>query len=201
MIAGLWAGDGQSRRAVVGNWLELPLGPASIGAVIGDGSLSAVGMRVSRIALLREIARVLKPGARAAVRLFACPAVPETLECIVAEARSGVIENFHVLKWRVAMACATREPDWSIAVRKIRDAINDAFPDRDHLVELTGWDVETIDAIDAYRDSAMFYCFPTAADLVTEAEPFFKEVQLRPSGEYPLAQACPLLVLSGPVGT
>ena len=73
MISGIWPGDTATRKAVAGNWLDMPVAGASIDAVIGDGCLSALGLSVARRALFAEIARVLGANGYAGLRLYASP--------------------------------------------------------------------------------------------------------------------------------
>ena len=198
MIAGIWPGDTASRKAVNGNWLELPLGDESAGAVIGDGCLSALGSSVARQTLLAEIARVLQPGARAALRAYASPEVPDDPQDVRALALSGSIATFHELKWRIAMACAGSDPDRAIPVRAILDAFDAMFADRDVLAATTGWAMPVIGTIDVYANSQTVYSFAPAATLVEEARRFFDSVRLASTGTYGLAERCPLLVLESP---
>ena len=198
MISGVWAGDNASRRAMAGNWLDLPVAGASIEAVIGDGCLSAVASQAARNRLHGEIARVLKPGGRAAIRVFAAPETTEDLASIEAQVLAGAIENFHALKWRIAMACTTGGPDFAIQVRMIRDTFDGLFPDRETLAARTGWSIASINTIDVYAGSDVSYSFATLAVLVDEASGWFGDVRVVPSGSYPLAERCPLLVLGSP---
>lgn len=198
MISGVWAGDNASRRAVTANWLDLPVGSASADAVIGDGCLSAVASKMARNTLLGEIARVLKPSRRAAIRVFASPETTEDLPGIEAQGLAGGIGNFHALKWRIAMACTTGGCDYAINVRTIRDTFDGLFPDREALAARTGWSIASINTIDVYAGSDTSYSFATLAMLVDEARDWFGEVRVVPSGSYPLAERCPLLVLASP---
>lgn len=198
MISGVWAGDNASRRAVAGNWLDLPVGGASADAVIGDGCLSAVDSKMARDTLLGEIARVLKPGRRAAIRVFAGPETTEDLPGIEAQVLAGGIENFHALKWRIAMACTSGGCDCAIEVRTIRDTFDRLFPDREALAARTGWSIASINTIDVYAGSETSYSFAKLAILVDEANVWFDDVRIVPSGSYPLAERCPLLVLGSP---
>ncbi|MGX5849693.1 class I SAM-dependent methyltransferase [Mesorhizobium sp. PL10] len=200
MISGVWAGDNVSHRAMAGNWLDLPVAGASTEAVIGDGCLSAVASKAARNRLHGEIARVLKPGGRAAIRVFAAPETPEELASIEAQVLTGAMGNFHALKWRIAMACTTAGPDFAIKVRAIRDTFDGLFPDREALAARTGWSMASINTIDVYAGSDISYSFATLATLVDEASAWFGEVRVVPSGAYPLAERCPLLVLRSPRG-
>ena len=198
MISGVWAGDNVSRSAMAGNWLDLPVAGASTEAVIGDGCLSAVASKAARNRLHGEIARVLRPGGRAAIRVFAAPETTEDLASIEAQVLAGAIENFHALKWRIAMACTTGGPDFAIQVRMIRDTFDGLFPDREALAARTGWSIASINTIDVYAGSDVSYSFATLAVLVDEASGWFGDVRVVPSGSYPLAERCPLLVLGSP---
>ncbi|MER8651237.1 methyltransferase domain-containing protein [Mesorhizobium sp. M0586] len=198
MISGIWPGDTASRKAVIGNWLELPLGDESAGAVIGDGCLSALDSSVARQALLAEIARVLKSDGRAALRAYASPQVPDDLQEVRALTLSGGVATFHELKWRIAMACAGGDPDRAIPVRAILDAFDALFADREALAATTGWEMPVIGTIDVYANSQTVYSFAPAATLVEEASRFFGRVRLAPTGGYGLAERCPLLVLESP---
>jgi SAM-dependent methyltransferase len=198
MISGIWPGDTASRKAVLGNWLDLPLASESAGAVIGDGCLSALDSSAARQALFAEIARVLKPGARAALRAYASPEIPDDLQTVRALTVSGMVATFHELKWRIAMSCAGDDPDRSIPVRAILDAFNALFADRHDLASKTGWDMAVIGTIDVYAHSQTVYSFAPAATLVAEAGRFFNSVRIAPTGAYGLAERCPLVVLGSP---
>ncbi|TPK74820.1 class I SAM-dependent methyltransferase [Mesorhizobium sp. B2-4-15] len=194
MISGVWAGDNASRKAMAGNWLDLPVERASFDAVIGDGCLSAVDSKAARGLLFAEIARVLKPGRRAAIRVFARPETADDLRGVHALVLAGGVENFHALKWRIAMACTTHDCDNTVDVQAIRTAFDRLFPDREALAAQTGWSMASINTIDVYAGSETRYSFATLAMLVDEASGWFYEVRVVPSGSYPLAERCPLLV-------
>lgn len=194
MISGVWAGDNALRRAIAGNWLDLPVDRASIDAIIGDGCLSAVDSKADRNALFGEIARVLKPGMHAAIRVFARPETSDDLRSIEALVLAGGVENFHALKWRIAMACTTDDCDCAIKVRTIRDTFDSLFPNREALAARTGWSMVSINTIDVYAGSDISYSFATLAMLIDEASNWFGDVRVVPSGSYPLAERCPLLV-------
>lgn len=195
MISALWKASTPYREAVVGSWFDLPLASGSVDAVIGDGSLNAVGTSAERLSMLREMARVLRPEGRAAIRVFAGPGQREGIAAIEDDARARRIDGFHAFKWRIAMTLAGPEPDFSVRVSEIRDVIDEMFPDRAELSAATGWSLEEIGTIDAYVNSDTTYSFATAARLVEEAEILFEEVQLVPSGSYSLAERCPILVM------
>lgn len=198
MISGLWPGDTATRKAVAGNWLDMPVAGTSIDAVIGDGCLSALGLSVARRALFAEIARVLRPSGRAGFRLYASPETPDDPQAVRALALSGGVSTFHALKWLVAMTATGVAPDYGIPVQAILERFDELFPDRDELCARTGWDMPVIGTIDVYRNSPAIYSFAPVATLVHEAEAFFGDIRIVATGTYGLAERCPLLVLRSP---
>lgn len=198
MIAGIWPGDTQSRKAVTGDWLDLPVPGASVDAVIGDGCVSALGLSVARQALFSGIARVLKPDGRSGLRLYASPETPDDPQDLRALVLAGGVSTFHELKWRVAMTVTGNAPDHAVPVKIIAERFDALFPDREQLSALTGWALPTIGTIDVYTNSPAIYSFAPAATLVREAKAFFGNVRIAATGSYGLAERCPLLVLRSP---
>lgn len=198
MISGIWPGDTASRTAVAGNWFDLPLANESADAVIGDGCLSALDSSAARLALLAEIARVLKPGARAALRVYARPDMADDPQAVRRLALSGGVATFHELKWRIAMSWAAGEPDHAIAVRAILDAFDALFPDRAELASATGWEIPVIGTIDVYANSQTVYSFAPMARLIEETSRLFDDVGIASSGTYGLAERCPLVMIGSP---
>jgi SAM-dependent methyltransferase len=198
MISSIWPGDTACRKATIGNWLDLPVAAESVEAVIGDGCLSALDSSVARLALFAEIARVLKPGGRAGLRIFASPQTPDNPQAVRALTLSGGVASFHELKWRIAMSCTGSDPDRTVEVRAILDAFNALFADREALAAKTGWTLPVIGTIDVYATSRASYSFATAAVLVDEALSRFDRVRLAATGTYGMAERFPLLVLGSP---
>lgn len=200
MIAMVWPGDTASRRAIRGSWFDMPFEDATVGLVAGDGCVSVLDTPATRARFFAEVARVLRPGGRAALRAFASPEAPEPLDAVRVRALGGGVSSFHELKWRVAMARAAGHCGRTIAVRSIREAFEATFPDREELCDATGWDLATVGTIDAYAESPAIYSFPTAQAFAAEARRFFDDVRVLSSGNYPFAEQCPMLVLTGPSG-
>ncbi len=198
MIKARWPGDTPTRRAIEADWRALPIADSSAGRVAGDGSLSSVASQADRLKVLSEIARVLNPAGRAAVRLFAGTDEPEDLGIIHEDAMAGAIGSFHALKWRLAMAHVSRDDNRRIPVVRIRDAFDDLFPDRLQLSAAAGGHPQVIDTIDAYAGSDVSYSFPSRAMMHNEAARHFAAVSFVETGFYPLGERCPLLVLGEP---
>ncbi|AZO47678.1 MAG: class I SAM-dependent methyltransferase [Mesorhizobium sp.] len=198
MIAGIWPGDTDMRKAVRGDWFDLPFPGASIDALIGDGCLSAIGDAEARRALFSAIASVLKADGRAGIRLYASPETPDDPKDVRALALGGGVSTFHELKWRVAMTAISGVPDYIIPVTRIFEQFEAIFPDRVELSARTGWDLPVIGTIDVYRNSSAIYSFAPADAVIGEAHAFFDNVGVVPTGTYGLAERCPLLALRSP---
>ena len=194
MLSDVWIGDHPARRAVRGDWTRLPFEDSSFTAVIGDGSLnSAPGLEPD---MLREIARALADGGRAVFRAFCSPDQPETLSTVRQDVVSRWEGNFHALKWRIAMALAASDANRTVAVRTILAAFDDLFPDRPELALKTGWSLDSITTIDAYAGAAHSLSFPTLAELLDTAAPYFAQARVLEGRGYPLAERCPTIVWS-----
>lgn len=189
MIASLFVAA-PDRRALVGDWLSLPLPHASIDLVVGDGVCSLLAVE-DYGALAAELARVLRPGGRVVLRLFAAPARAETLDDV--RAALPAIGSFDVLKWRIAMALQTKAR--AVRVRDIRDAFDRLVPDRAALAAATGWPREVIDHVDIYRDSPASYSFPTVDEVRAAFAPALACTEVH-TPRYELGERCPTLVLA-----
>ncbi|TIS53451.1 MAG: class I SAM-dependent methyltransferase [Mesorhizobium sp.] len=198
MIAGIWPGDTDTRKAVPGDWFDLPFSDASVEALIGDGCLSVIGAADLRCRLFASIARALKADGRAGIRLYALPEMRDDPQDVRALAMAGAVSTFHDLKWRVAMTAIGDAPDYIMPVRRILEQFEALFPDRAELSERTGWELPVIGTIDVYRNSPAVYSFAPAAAIVEEAEEYFGDVGTASTGTYGLAERCPLLVLRSP---
>lgn len=175
-------------RAIVGPWLAMPLPDASIDVAIGDGAASLLAYPHDYAAFAAELARVLRPGGRLVLRLFAATA-PEPLDDV--RAALGTIGSFDALKWRIAMAI--QSPTRAVPVAAIREAFDRIVPDRAALAARTGWRREVIDHIDIYRDSPAHYSFPTVDEVRAAFAPRLVEISRR-FPAYELGERCPTVV-------
>ena len=194
MLAGVWPGDRADRRALLGDWTDLPFSSASFEAVIGDGSLNSAPDQVEEV--LSEVCRVLASGGKAAFRLFCAPEHPETLESIAAETLAESGDNLHALKWRIAMSIAAAKPRAIVPVREILEAFNRMFPDRSALAAATGWPADDIATLDAYVGADHSLGFPTLSAFRAMLERHFSSISLCPGAAYPLAERCPTVICS-----
>lgn len=193
MIAHAWPGDTATRKAIRGDWLDMPFGERRFSAAIGDGILAAIPPP-QYTTLAAQFARALLPGARIVLRLYETPERGEAVEQVREAAMGGTIRGFHAFKWRLAMALATEANSAAVPVARIHQTFESTFPDRQALSAKTGWSMEDVSEIDAYRGGALIYQFPTRAQLVAHLPASFSNVRFLPSGSYELAERCPLLV-------
>jgi hypothetical protein len=194
-LAHIWPGNDAARMAVRANWLQLPVASGSASAAVGDGSFNCLRYPDEYRCIFRELTRALRPGATVAVRSYLTPDAVESVEDACADAPAGSI---HGLKWRIANALAGRQSLPNVSARSIREAFNSGVPDRPALQQATGWTVEDIEQIDAYADLTDVFSFPTAAQIRSLADDYFVHVRLEPSGDYELAERCPILVMQVP---
>jgi SAM-dependent methyltransferase len=190
MIANIWPGDSETRRAIEADWLTLDGTLGRFSAVIGDGSCNAVAFDEIGL-LLKQVRDHLEPGGRFVCRLYARPDMPWTWDELVAEAAQPAKVNFHAFKWKIAMRIAA-DSGASVSVASILEGFEQHFRDREELTRLTGWDRSTVDMIDTYRGSNAVYCFPTRAEFLACLPSGFRNIGFHSSGSYDLAADCPI---------
>ena len=193
MIERHWAGDRDDRRVIVADWRNLPLSEAGVDAVVGDGCLTVLPSGEHR-RVFAEIARVLRPGGRFVMRLFAAPENPETVAAVCADAMRGSIPNFWAFRWRCMMAAAAQCAGHDLPVVAGWRAFAAEVPDRDACARAAGWSRALVDTMDRYRDASDVYCFAPAAAVCASLPDDFVGVRLVATEGYDLAERCPLLV-------
>jgi hypothetical protein len=192
MIAEAWPGDTERRRAIRGNWLDMPFDRRAFTAVAGDGVLAAI--QLSDYALLAsQFAKALMPGARIALRTYMTPETGETVAQVRDAAMARGIAGFHAFKWRLAMAIASETRSPSVPVARIHETFERIFADRGTLAATTGWSLDEIAEIDAYAGKIAVYQFPTRSDVLAHLPKSFADLRFEPSGSYELAERCPLV--------
>jgi SAM-dependent methyltransferase len=192
MIEQVWPGDDEKRRAILGDWTDLPFEAESFSAVIGDGSLTPAGEGVDDT--LAEVRRVLAPGGAAVFRLFCQADERESLEEIRRDVEAGWQGNIHALKWRIAMAVVAERPRPLAPAKDVLVAFNHLFPDRQRLAKRTGWTLEEIGTLDAFETATHHVCFLTLPQMLERGSRFFRSARVIPASGYPLAERCPTVV-------
>lgn len=196
MIDRVWPGDTAARTARLGNWLHMPLPDRSMAAAIGDGCFTMLGYPDDARRLIDQLTRVLRPGSRAVIRCFATPEEGES----VAEVRDAALAGgiaFHAFKLRFNQAVTLESERMSITSDDLFQRFQALFPDREDLARATGWSLETIAEMDAYRCASSTHSYPSRTKLL-EIVPDRISAAFAPSGDYPLAERCPLMVLDFP---
>lgn len=192
-IANAWPGDGPTRCAVQGDWLDMPSLDREFSAVIGDGSLSWIAPP-QYPALIEQLERLLLPHARFAIRLYETPEPGETIANVKRAALHREIAGFHAFKWRLAMAIAAETGRTDLPVAHIHQIFEREFPHRETLSEAAGWSLDEIGEIDAYAGQKLVYYFPTRRELLAHLPATMTNPRFVSSGHYELAECCPLLV-------
>jgi hypothetical protein len=193
LIASSWPGDTERRKAIAGNWLELPLRQREFTACIGDGSLAGIPLSQYET-LFGHLARVMIAGGQFAVRLYETPEHGETVVQVRAQTMAGKIAGFHAFKWRLAMAIVSEAREAALPVARIHEIFQREFPDRAALYAATGWSSEQIAEIDFYSDNPVTYHFPTRREVLAALPKNFLRPRFVTSGTYELAERCPILV-------
>ncbi len=195
LIARVWPGDTAERRAVEADWRAMPLDDATFTAAIGDGSFNCLQYPGDYRAVFAELARVLTPGARFAVRFFTTPDPCESLADIRDAALTGEIVAIDALKWRLGMAVAAASGNANVARGAIQAAFEETFTDRESLLTGAGWQANDLVAIDWYKGVADTISFPTQAEILAAATQAFRNARFASSGTYELADRCPVLAM------
>jgi hypothetical protein len=116
----------------------------------------------------------------------------ESVDCIVEDLRQKRIGNFHVFKWRLAMALHGPLED-GVRLGDVWDAWRDLVPDPQPLAADLGWPMEIINTIQNYRNVDTRYTFPTLDEARTLAVGFDIVAVHVPA--YELGERCPTLIM------
>jgi SAM-dependent methyltransferase len=192
MIDAVWPGDNAARKAVLGDWLDIPGPDDRFAAVVGDGSLTTLSYPRELKRMLQRVFELLAPGGHFVCRLFERPAPPFTQGDLEEAGAGRVNVNFHAFKWMLAMHLA-EEGGASLPVERILSRFDHLFPDRGLLSARTGWSRQEIETIESYRGSSATYGFPSRAELLSLLPAGFTEAQFHSCGSYALAPCCPIL--------
>jgi SAM-dependent methyltransferase len=193
MLDRAWPGDSPSKRALLGDWRAMPLADGSMAAAISDGCFTMLDHPGDDLRLLDELARVLVPGGRLIARCFAMPESGETFAEVRRAAEGGT--GFHAFKLRLNMAVAWESGKVTIRCGRIFETFTRLFPDRAELSRASGWSLDQIAEIDAYRGRPSILSYPTRSQLLALAAERGLRASFVESSGYALAERCPLLVL------
>lgn len=192
MIDTVWPGDTAMRHAHCADWMNMSLAQKCFDLLLADGVFTLFNYPAGYVALAKMIRRCLKQGGLFMLRAFCRPATPETLPDIFDDLWKQRIGSLHAFKWRLAMALQGDDIHRGVAVAKVWEAYHANVPDPQILAQATGWPIEVLATIDAYRDSAATYTFPSMDELITTVAPYL-EYTWHATSDYELAGRCPML--------
>lgn len=193
MIRGVWPGAALDfAAAACAVWSALPLAGATQDIIACDGGFTGLAYPAGYRAVAGEARRVLRANGLLLARFFVSPDGRESAVEVWDDLRRGNIGNFHVFKWRLAMALH-RDPGDGVKLADIWDAWNAAVPDPVELARRQGWPLPSVQTIGAYRGVAARYTFPTLAQVRAAMAGAFEEIEcVIPA--YELGARCPTLI-------
>lgn len=178
-------------EVILGRWQNLPLADTSVDAAVGDGSLNALTRLEDYGAVAVQLARVLRPSGRIALRCFVRPDGREDPQALMAEAEAGAFPSVGAFRLRLAMALT--DTAGVLHVAELARTFLAMMPDRDRLAAATGWPRSDIDRIDADVGSPLRFTFPTLEQLRAAVSPHLI-LKDRRHGSYTQAELCPTLL-------
>jgi hypothetical protein len=174
----------------------MPFQHLSRDVVFCDGGVTAVPFPEGTGRLVDSLDHVLVPGGICALRLYVPPSTRESATAVLEDMVAGRIATLNLLKLRLGMALQT-DPHVGVELGTIWSTIHAAAPNFNELALRTGWGLDHLSAIMAYRDSAVRYYFPTAEQVLAvfaeRAPAFTLQHSRRPS--YKLGECCPVIIL------
>ena len=198
MISEIWPGDTTGRRAVCADWFAAPLRAHSCDLIVSDAALNQLATASAYQPAARSLSALLADGGRVIMRLFVRPDEAETPAAVLGALNAGEIGNFHIFKWRLAMSLQ-RDFASGIALGEVWQAWHTGVADVDSLAARHGWAPEAVRTLEAYREVATRFTFPTLGELRRElAQSFVEEACHIPT--YEMGDRCPTLVLAARTG-
>jgi len=185
--------DEPNKKAIVANWLDLPLENHSRDLVISDGPFGAMRYPVDFRNLLQSVSRVLQPDGQFIFRTFIKPDPPEDPHHVYEDALAGKISSFSTFQYRLVTAL---QPDTETGTN-----FNDVYlswktdgPNPETLATNTGWSMENIQKFESYCGSDFVFTFPSLEqlrDLIIDEG--FRELEcIWPSYEF--GNRCPTII-------
>lgn len=199
MIDGVWPDSGlpANASAICGDWLNTPFEDRSKDIIVGDGCFTLLSFSEHYHPFLSEIKRILSDQGVFIIRHFCRPASAEKPQDVFDNLEQGKIGNFHVLKWRLAMALhGTLEE--GVSVNDIWECWHQQGYSPEQLSAELGWPVESIRTINNYKNSEAVYTFPTVSEIASITAEYFHELD-RVYLDYELGDRCPTFLLTNNV--
>jgi hypothetical protein len=160
-----------------------------------DGGLPAITFPEAHRELAAQLHRVLKPDGMFVARIFARPETTETVDDVFAALHDRLIGNFHLFKWRLAMALQGEHASKGVRVDDVWRSYDQHIGRHARLAKRTGWPIDEITTIDAYRGSQAIYHFPSVVEMMIGVLGSAFDCIEEKRATYELAERCPTLVL------
>lgn len=191
MIEEVWPGPPEC--ALEGDWLRMPLPNESRDLALCDGGLMLLDYPQNHRALVDQLHRVLVPGGRVILRLFAAAENRETVAEVLNDFVASRIDNLNILKLRLGAALQA-SPENGAPVREILRAVEMMDANLARLAQRVHWSLDHLRVIELYRESSAIYRFLSEAQIT---EMFCGDGRFAPlgrcQGTYPLAERCPIV--------
>lgn len=190
MIDHVWPGDkGLKKKAVLGDWFNMPVPPKSQNIVLGDGVF--VFFNPSDMdKLAASIAGVMATDSTFIIRQFIAPSKGNSPGQVYRMLNEGEITNFHTLKFRTAMA---NQPSFAegVAQKDIWNVLNRTETLLDFNKKMVDMDKSTLGF---YKDKEAKMYFPTLDEFQVILENYFQIVEVK-TPTYDFGTCCPTFVL------
>jgi SAM-dependent methyltransferase len=190
MISALWH-PREGAHCHFARWQEMPLPDAYFDVVVGDCSFNALPSLDEYGDVLRQVARVRKPGAPLLTRFFLQSDPPPRIDWVAAEA-TGALAHLRAASKRLLIMLACVEEDGSIHVPDVQVRVREQWGDFDAYLEAMGGtraDVELSKAVFGF-DQRLNY--PTERDVRQHFEPFFSDIRFQfPDSD--VGRYCPIV--------
>ncbi len=197
MIAAVWTGDIPGvRQAVRGHWLETPDANAEFDLVICDGGFSVMKYPAEYQSLAARAKRLLSVNGILIVRFFIAPDTQETPETVFADLLANRIGNFHIFKFRLAMALQ-KNAAAGVRMGEVYSHWVAAQIDIESLQTLTGWRRSAISTIDFYQDKESCLTFPRLSEIDAVMNVDFDKIHCQIPG-YEMGDRCPIMCFRNP---
>jgi hypothetical protein len=162
MIESVW--PGLRSAALCADWTAIPLPACSQDVVLCDGGLIMVSFPDGISKIARVLQNMLTPGGLFVTRLYATPDRRESAAIVLSDLLAGKIANVNILKLRLGMALQ-ESSEQGVQLGHVWDTLQRVAPDLPRLAERIGWPIESLSAIEAYRESSSRYHFTTLAEI------------------------------------
>lgn len=188
MIEFVWPGS--KEQAILGDWRNIPLPDNKFDMALCDGGLLLLDYPIGHESMAKELARILKPNGLAAFRIFTKPLEPEPPENVISDLLDKKIRDLNCLKLRLGNAMQKRT-ETGVVLSDIWNTLRINTFNWNDLSKHLGWDIENLEAIDAYQNNSACYHFLSTkeADNLFERNGF--ECVSRHSPTYLMGSQCP----------